>query len=148
MPSGLVCPRCLTPNASKVEKTWDVEDSVRRSRRCNACGHTFPTTESVGVKELLVGKRNNRKMEVFRPEKVMEGLKRAFTKTKVKEEYIRELTDIICKNLYGLGRDEISSYDIGRMTLNVILKDLNPANQIAYLRFGDCKIFCVNGIVE
>lgn len=147
MPSGLICPKCLTSNASKIEKTWDVEDSVRRSRRCNACGHTFPTIESVGVKELLVTKRNNRNNEVFKPEKVMEGLKRAFTKTKVTDEYLRELTEIICKNLYSLGRDEISSHEIGRITLSVILKDLNPANQIAYLRFGGVFAY-VNGIED
>lgn len=144
MISGLACPFCLTPTASRVEKTWDVEDGIRRSRRCNACGRTFPTTESVGVKELLVIKRNDRK-EVFKPEKVMEGLKRAFTKTKVTDKYISELTDIICKNLYSLGRDEITSHEIGRMTLSVILKDLNPANQIAYLRFGSVFAY-VHGI--
>ena len=92
MASGLVCPICRTPDASRVEKTWNVEDGVRRSRRCLACGQTFPTAESVGVKELLVIKRNKHK-EVFNPAKVREGLKRAFTKTKVTEKYIEELTN-------------------------------------------------------
>lgn len=48
----MICPKCKRDN-TKVTRTLQLEDYIRRYRKCIDCGHTFTTVETYSFNDLV-----------------------------------------------------------------------------------------------
>lgn len=135
MKPGLRCQHCKAIDRGKVIETIKVEDGVRRRYRCAECDGIFPSYEYVGVKQLLVKKRNDRN-ELFKREKVREGIVRAFAKLDIEDSRVEALTDRVCESIRMSGVREVTSEEIGLAVLNELLHDGDDPAKVAFLRFA------------
>src|SRR4051812_11649071 len=128
----MYCPFCTHKDSRVVESRLTSENSsVRRRRECESCGKRFTTYERVEVIQLLVVKRSGDREPYIR-EKLRAGVTRACTKTPVSAEEIDELVESIENELATEAKREVSSVQLGEMTLS----RLRNLNQIAYVRFA------------
>ena len=124
------CPYCGA-SESRVIDTREVGDSIRRRRECQVCKQRFTTYERVAKVTLLVVKRDGRR-EPFDRQKIFEGIRKACAKRPISTEQIEQMVSDIETKLYGLGKSEISSQDIGEM----VIEKLRDLDAVAYVRFA------------
>jgi transcriptional repressor NrdR len=128
----MYCPFCSHKDSRVVESRLTSENSsVRRRRECESCSKRFTTYERVEVIQLLVVKRSGDR-EPYVREKLRAGVTRACTKTPVSAQEIDELVESIENELATEAKREVSSVQLGEMTL----ARLRTLNQIAYVRFA------------
>lgn len=125
------CPVCLNED-SKVVDSRVAQDgfSIRRRRECLKCNFRFSTYEEVEILELTVLKKDGAKQSYSR-EKMVAGLKRSLEKRPITEDRFKKLVNSVERDLQGLRRSEIDSYQIGK----VIMKQLKRVDKVAYIRF-------------
>ncbi|MCD6519963.1 MAG: transcriptional repressor NrdR [Anaerolineae bacterium] len=124
------CPYCGA-SESRVIDTREVGDSIRRRRECQVCKQRFTTYERVAKVTLLVVKRDGRR-EPFDRQKIFEGIRKACAKRPISTEQIEQMVSDIETKLYGLGKSEIPSQDIGEM----VIEKLRDLDAVAYVRFA------------
>lgn len=103
--------------------------SVRRRRRCEACGSRFTTYER--VEALVTVRKRDGSLEPFDSGKVRSGLERALADRPLQAGAIDGVVRKV-EAFAGSERREIESQDIGRIVLDA-LRDLD---EVAYLRFA------------
>ena len=126
------CPYC-GHNDSKVvdSRTIDEGASIRRRRECPVCSKRFTTYEKMEEIPLIVVKKDGRR-EMFDPNKLFNGLIKAFEKRPVPVDRIQELADKIERKVRDLGEAEVLSEMIGEAVMDQIAE----VDQIAYVRFA------------
>src|SRR6202043_3824324 len=107
------CPNCASLD-TQVKDSRPTEDSsaIRRRRVCLACNFRFTTFERVQLRELLVLKRNGRRVP-FDRDKLMRSVQIALRKRPVDPERIDQMVSKIVRELESIGEREISSEAIG-----------------------------------
>lgn len=124
------CPFCKASD-SRVVDTRQVESGVRRRRECITCHERFTTYEQIAGITPLVIKSDGRREE-FDRQKLLIGVRKACAKRPIPSEDIENLIAGVEDGLLNSGRTEISSKEIGQMTLEK-LRDLD---EVAYIRFA------------
>ena len=124
------CPFCKASD-SRVVDTRQVESGVRRRRECITCHERFTTYEQIAGITPLVIKSDGRREE-FDRQKLLVGVRKACAKRPIPSEDIENLIAGVEDGLLNSGRTEISSKEIGQMTLEK-LRDLD---EVAYIRFA------------
>ncbi len=124
----MLCPRCS--NETQVIDSRDSSECVRRRRECTVCKQRFTTYERAEPPHLSVRKRSN-DIETFDADKLRRSIKLCCKNRPISSAKIDELVTKITYMLYDLGKDEVSSSDIGKAVQTVLLE----YDQIAYLRF-------------
>lgn len=126
------CPYCGY-NEDKVVDTRVIKDgtAIRRRRECLKCKRRFTTYEYIENAPLIVIKRDGRR-EPFEREKLLQGIRIACRKRPVSEDKIEEMVDEIEQVLWELGKNEVSSKDIGKE----VMKRLKKIDEVAYVRFA------------
>jgi transcriptional repressor NrdR len=126
------CPNCGSLD-TQVKDSRPTEDSaaIRRRRVCLSCNFRFTTFERVQLRELVVIKRNGRRVP-FDRDKLMRSLSIALRKRPVEPERIEELVSKIVRELESLGESEISSETIGE----AVMENLRTLDDVAYVRFA------------
>ncbi len=126
------CPYCKH-NDSRVIDSRAAEEgaTIRRRRECTACGRRFTTYEVVEKQPLMVVKQDGRR-EVFKREKILNGIIRACDKRDISLESITSLTNDIERDIRNTMEQEVSTVDIGKLVMNR-LKDFD---EVAYIRFA------------
>ncbi|MBQ2086615.1 MAG: transcriptional repressor NrdR, partial [Selenomonas sp.] len=126
------CPYCKN-NDSRVIDSRSAEEgaTIRRRRECTACGRRFTTYEVVEKQPLMVLKQDGRR-EVFKREKILNGIIRACDKRDISLESITNLTNEIERDIRNTMEQEVSTSDIGKLVMNR-LKDFD---EVAYIRFA------------
>ncbi len=126
------CPACQSTD-DKVLESRTIQGGViiRRRRECNACNFRFTTYEKIEAPPLMVIKKDGRK-QPFDKKKILHGLQRAFEKRPILFSQIKELATEIEDDIRHKVNFEISSEEIGKITLQKIYK----IDQVAYLRFA------------
>jgi transcriptional repressor NrdR len=104
---------------------------IRRRRECVSCGRRFTTYEEVESRELIVVKRDGRR-EKFDPLKLKEKLRIALTKRPVPMAEVERIVREVEGELLDRGTSEVSSTDIGELTL----EKLKALDEVAYIRFA------------
>jgi transcriptional repressor NrdR len=79
----------------------------------------------------MVQKKDGR-LERFDLNKITRGLQKACEKRPVTMEQIHELAENVRRDVMKLGREEVSSVEIG----DLIMKYLKQMDRIAYIRFA------------
>ena len=126
------CPKCASLD-TQVKDSRPTEDSaaIRRRRVCLSCNFRFTTFERVQLRELVVIKRNGRRVP-FDRDKLMRSVQISLRKRPVDPERIEQTVSKIVRELESLGETDVSSEAIGEMVMEG-LKALDP---VAYIRFA------------
>src|ERR1700726_152729 len=126
------CPSCNSLD-TQVKDSRPTEDSsvIRRRRVCVACNFRFTTFERVQLRELVVIKRNGRRVP-FDRDKLMRSLQIALRKRPVDPERVEQMVSKIVRELEGLGENEVTSETIGE----IVMENLRELDDVAYVRFA------------
>src|SRR3954471_14065687 len=102
------CPSCASLD-TQVKDSRPTEDAtaIRRRRVCLPCGFRFTTFERVQLRELIVIKRNGRRVP-FDRDKLLRSLQIALRKRPVEPERIEQMVSKIVRELESQGESEIS----------------------------------------
>ena len=126
------CPYCNYLD-TQVKDSRPTEDNavIRRRRSCPQCGARFTTFERVQLRDLMVKKRDGKKVE-FDRDKLARSIVIAFRKRPVDSERIEKMITGIVRRLESSGDSEILSSEIGEMVMDT----LSEIDQVAYVRFA------------
>ena len=126
------CPYCNYLD-TQVKDSRPTEDNavIRRRRSCPQCGARFTTFERVQLRDLMVKKRDGKKVE-FDRDKLARSIIIAFRKRPVDSERIEKMITGIVRRLESSGDSEVLSSDIGEMVMDT----LSEIDQVAYVRFA------------
>ncbi|MDY4696566.1 transcriptional regulator NrdR [Selenomonas montiformis] len=126
------CPFCKQAD-SRVIDSRAAEDgaTIRRRRECNGCGRRFTTYEVVEKLPLMVVKQDGRR-EVFKRDKILNGVIRSCDKRDISMEHIVALVNDIERDIRNTMDQEISSAKIGEM----VMARLKDFDEVAYIRFA------------
>ena len=126
------CPFC-NHNDSRVIDSRSAEDgtTIRRRRECVSCGRRFTTYEVVEKLPLMVIKQDGRR-EVFKRDKILNGVIRSCDKRDISMERIVGLVNVIERDIRNTVEQEISSAEIGELVMN----RLKEFDEVAYIRFA------------
>ena len=126
------CPSCASLD-TQVKDSRPTEDSsaIRRRRVCLTCQFRFTTFERVQLRELVVIKRNGRRVP-FDRDKLMRSLQIALRKRNVEPERLEQFVSRIVRDLESLGESEITTDTIGEN----VMTHLRELDDVAYVRFA------------
>jgi transcriptional repressor NrdR len=126
------CPSCGSLD-TQVKDSRPTEDSaaIRRRRVCLTCNFRFTTFERVQLRELVVIKRNGRRVP-FDRDKLMRSIQIALRKRQVDPERVELFVSRIVRELESLGESEITSDTIGEN----VMQHLRELDDVAYVRFA------------
>ena len=123
------CPFCRHPD-SRVVDSREADDgaAIRRRRSCPECGKRFTTVETAS---LLVVKRSGT-TEPFSRQKVIDGVRKAFSGRPVDEDALARLAQRVEETVRASGSVELQANEIGL----AILEPLSELDEVAYIRFA------------
>ena len=126
------CPSCGSLD-TQVKDSRPTEDSaaIRRRRVCLTCNFRFTTFERVQLRDLVVIKRNGRRVP-FDRDKLMRSLSIALRKRPVEPERVEQMVSKIVRELESIGESEITSEIIGE----AVMDNLRTLDDVAYVRFA------------
>src|SRR5512132_4627889 len=126
------CPSCGSLD-TQVKDSRPTEDSaaIRRRRVCLTCNFRFTTFERVQLRELVVIKRNGRRVP-FDRDKLLRSMQIALRKRPVEPERIDQAVSKIVRELESQGESDVSSETIGEM----VMEALRTLDDVAYVRFA------------
>ncbi|MCS6879002.1 MAG: transcriptional regulator NrdR [Geminicoccaceae bacterium] len=126
------CPFCGSED-TQVKDSRPVDDgsAIRRRRQCPKCGARFTTLERVQLRELVVVKKDGRRVP-FDRDKLARSLRIATRKRGIDDEQIERLVNQIVRELEQSGETEIPSTRIGELAM----AKLAALDQVAYVRFA------------
>ena len=126
------CPSCASLD-TQVKDSRPTEDSsvIRRRRVCLTCNFRFTTFERVQLRELIVIKRNGRRVP-FDRDKLVRSVEIALRKRNVDPDRVEQTVSKIVRDLETLGENEVTTETIGE-TVMAHLRDLDD---VAYVRFA------------
>src|SRR5262244_1235026 len=126
------CPNCGSLD-TQVKDSRPTEDSsvIRRRRVCLTCNFRFTTFERVQLRELVVIKRNGRRVP-FDRDKLLRSVQIALRKRPVEAERVERMVSGIVRRLESTGETEIASDTIGEL----VMDGLAALDPVAYVRFA------------
>jgi len=104
---------------------------VRRRRVCESCGARFTTFERVQLREIMVVKRDGKRVP-FDRERLARSITIALRKRPVDREQIDQMVSGILRKLESTGEQEVTSNDVGELAMEA-LKRVDP---VGYVRFA------------
>jgi transcriptional repressor NrdR len=126
------CPYCAGENTQvKDSRPTEENAAIRRRRVCPDCGGRFTTFERVQLRELVVIKRNGRRVP-FDRDKLLRSVQIALRKRPVEPERIDQAVSKIVRELESGGESEVSSEAIGEL----VMEALRTLDDVAYVRFA------------
>jgi len=128
----LRCPFCGSDNTSvKDSRAAEDDTAVRRRRVCESCGARFTTFERVQLREIMVVKRDGKRVP-FDRERLARSITIALRKRPVDREQIDQMVSGILRKLESTGEQEVTSNDVGELAMES-LKRVDP---VGYVRFA------------
>ena len=126
------CPFCGKED-TQVKDSRASEDgaSIRRRRLCSSCGSRFTTFERIQLRDLIVIKRNGKKIS-FDRDKLLKSMLMALRKRQTNEESIERAVNGIVRQLESNGDNEIKSKFIGELVMNALAE----IDNVAYIRYA------------
>jgi transcriptional repressor NrdR len=126
------CPFCGEIDNKVIDSRLSKDASViRRRRECLVCSRRFTTYEQIEEIPIMIIKKDGRR-EVFNPEKVRTGMKKACEKRNISMNVLEEFIDDLERDLRETGEKEIPASVIGEK----IMAKLHELDDVAYVRFA------------
>ena len=126
------CPFCGKDD-TQVKDSRASEDgaTIRRRRLCTSCGSRFTTFERIQLRDLIVIKRNGKKIQ-FDRDKILKSMLMALRKRQTNDESIDRAVNGIVRQLESTGENEIQSKFIGELVMNALAE----IDNVAYIRYA------------
>ncbi len=126
------CPYCGSLE-TQVKDSRPTEDGavIRRRRYCPACSGRFTTFERVQLRDLMVVKKNGKKVP-FDRDKIARSIQIAVRKRQVEPDQVEKMTSGIVRQLESSGDNEVTTTQIGEM----VMEGLRNLDTVAYVRFA------------
>ena len=126
------CPFCGKED-TQVKDSRASEDgaTIRRRRSCTSCGSRFTTFERVQLRDLIVVKRNGKKI-AFDRDKLLKSMLMALRKRQTNDDAIERAVNGIVRQLESSGDNEIQSKFIGELVMNALAE----IDNVAYIRYA------------
>ena len=126
------CPFCGKED-TQVKDSRASEDgaTIRRRRSCTSCGSRFTTFERIQLRELIVVKRNGKKIP-FDRDKLLKSMLMALRKRQTNDDAIERAVNGIVRQLESSGDNEIQSKFIGELVMNALAE----IDNVAYIRYA------------
>lgn len=126
------CPYCGNAE-SQVKDSRPTEDgsSTRRRRHCTDCGGRFTTFERVQLRELVVSKKDGRRVP-FDRDKLERSVRVALRKRDADPDRVERMISGIVRQLESRGESDIPAEDIGLL----VMDGLRGLDTVAYVRFA------------
>ncbi|MBQ9115674.1 MAG: transcriptional repressor NrdR [Clostridia bacterium] len=125
------CPSCGYEDSRVVDSRPTEDSSIRRRRECLQCRKRFTTYEIIDEVPISVIKKNKTK-EIFDPNKIISGLRRACYKRPVTEAQISRIVSEIEAEISNSLKSEITSAELG----NMVMAKLKMIDEVSYVRFA------------
>ncbi len=126
------CPFCQHPDSDVIDtRKLNNGESIRRRRRCSACGKRFTTYERVESVTVTVVKRNGER-EPYEREKLMRGVRTACYRRPISAQQLETLANDVEAELMALDEPEVLSVTIG----DIVMRHLREIDDVAYIRFA------------
>ncbi|MCS6939195.1 MAG: transcriptional regulator NrdR [Roseiflexus sp.] len=126
------CPYCQHPDSDVIDtRKLHNGETIRRRRKCEACGRRFTTYERVETVSITVVKKNGER-EPYDREKLMRGVRTACYRRPVPAQALEALANDIEAELMALDEPEVPSSLIGDM----VMRRLRTIDDVAYIRFA------------
>lgn len=125
------CPSCGSDDSKVIDSRPSDERSIRRRRECQRCQKRFTTYEMIEVVPISVLKKDGT-LEIFDPNKIIAGVRRACYKRPVNESQIAAMVTEIESELNNALRDTVTSVEIG----NMVMEKLRKIDEVSYVRFA------------
>ena len=126
------CPFCGKDD-TQVKDSRASEDgaTIRRRRLCTSCGSRFTTFERIQLRDLIVVKRNGKKI-AFDRDKLLKSMLMALRKRQTNDDAIERAVNGIVRQLESSGDNEIQSKFIGELVMNALAE----IDNVAYIRYA------------
>ena len=126
------CPFCGKDD-TQVKDSRASEDgaTIRRRRLCTSCGSRFTTFERIQLRDLIVIKRNGKKIQ-FERDKILKSMLMALRKRQTNVESIDRAVNGIVRQLESNGDNELHSKFIGELVMNALAE----IDNVAYIRYA------------
>ena len=126
------CPFCGKED-TQVKDSRASEDgaTIRRRRSCTSCGSRFTTFEIIQLRDLIVVKRNGKKI-AFDRDKLLKSMLMALRKRQTNDDAIERAVNGIVRQLESSGDNEIQSKFIGELVMNALAE----IDNVAYIRYA------------
>ncbi len=126
------CPFCGSED-TQVKDSRPVDDgsAIRRRRQCSICGARFTTFERVQLRDLLVVKKDGRRV-AFDRDKLARSIGIATRKRGIGEEQIERMVNGIVRRIETSGESEVPSTRIGELAMEALAQ----IDEVAYVRFA------------
>ena len=126
------CPFCGKED-TQVKDSRASEDgaTIRRRRSCTSCGSRFTTFERIQLRDLIVIKRNGKKIP-FDRDKLLKSMLMALRKRQTNDDAIERAVNGIVRQLESSGDNEIQSKFIGELVMNALAE----IDNVAYIRYA------------
>ena len=126
------CPFCGKED-TQVKDSRASEDgaTIRRRRSCTSCGSRFTTFERIQLRDLIVVKRNGKKIQ-FDRDKLLKSMLMALRKRQTNDDAIERAVNGIVRQLESSGDNEIQSKFIGELVMNALAE----IDNVAYIRYA------------
>ena len=126
------CPFCGKED-TQVKDSRASEDgaTIRRRRSCSSCGSRFTTFERIQLRDLIVVKRNGKKI-AFDRDKLLKSMLMALRKRQTNDDAIERAVNGIVRQLESSGDNEIHSKFIGELVMNALAE----IDNVAYIRYA------------
>jgi transcriptional repressor NrdR len=126
------CPFCQHPDSDVIDtRKLNGGESIRRRRKCAACGKRFTTYERVESVSLTVVKKNGER-EPYDREKMMRGVRTACYRRPVSAQQLDVFANDVEAELMSLVEQEVPSKTIG----DIVMRRLRELDEVAYIRFA------------
>ena len=126
------CPFCQHPDSDVIDtRKLNGGETIRRRRKCAACGKRFTTYERVESVSLTVVKKNGERMPYDR-EKLMRGVRTACYRRPVSAHQLEAFANDVEAGLMALDEQEVPSSTIG----DLVMARLRELDEVAYIRFA------------
>ena len=126
------CPFCQHADSDVIDtRKLNGGESIRRRRKCAACGKRFTTYERVESVSLTVVKKNGER-EPYDREKLMRGVQTACYRRPISAQQREALANDVEAELMALDEQEVPSSVIG----DLVMRHLREVDEVAYIRFA------------
>ena len=115
----------------KDSRSAEDNTAVRRRRVCEACGARFTTFERVQLREIMVVKRDGKRVP-FDRDRLTRSITIALRKRPVDREQIDQMVSGIAHKLESGGETEVTSNEVGEFAMEA-LRQVDP---VGYVRFA------------
>ena len=124
-------PKLKIGDSKVLESRETLDGTTIRRRREAPDGSRFTTYERIELPQLTVIKRSGNR-EIFDRDKLLTAVKRSVGKFFNSELEIEDVVNRTTGAIYDLGKEEVTSQQIGKKILDVLAE----VNEVAYVRFA------------